>query len=129
LQWVCNFCKHEGAVPHAYQCPLDAAGLRRDREQRAELCRGSVDFVVPKAVYCLRAEQQPVFVFCVDVSPRALETGFTAACLAAVEASLDAVPGGDRARVGLMTFDKCLQVYRTDEEGNVSQMVVAPDTE
>lgn len=48
MQWVCNFCKHEGAVPPTYQCPLDAAGLRRDREQRAELCRGSVDFSVPK---------------------------------------------------------------------------------
>lgn len=80
-------------------------------------------------MYCLRPEQQPIFIFCVDVSPRALETGFTAACLAAVEASLDAVPGGERARVGVMTFDKCLQVYRFDEEGNVSQMVVAADTE
>lgn len=67
--------------------------------------------------------------FCVDVSPRALETGFTAACLAAVEESLDTVPGGERARVGVMTFDKCLQVYRFDEEGNVSQMAVAADTE
>ncbi|CAM9100724.1 unnamed protein product [Ectocarpus fasciculatus] len=128
-KWICNFCKHEGPVPHAYQCPLDGAGLRRDRDQRAELCRGSVDFVVPKTVYCLRPEQQPIFVFCVDVSPRALETGFSAACLAAIEASLDSVPGGERARVGVMTFDKCLQVYRVDEEGNVSQMAVAPDTE
>eukprot|EP00752_Nemacystus_decipiens_P016511 g14759.t1 len=128
-KWVCNFCKHEGAVPHTYQCPLDAAGLRRDREQRAELCRGSVDFAVPKAVYCLRPEQQPIFVFCVDVSSRALETGFTAACLAAVEESLDTVPGGERARVGVMTFDKCLHVYRFNEEGEVSQMAVAPDTE
>lgn len=82
-----------------------------------------------QAVYCLRPEQQPIFVFCVDVSPRALETGFTAACLAAVEESLDTVPGGGRARVGVMTFDKCLQVYRFDEEGNVSQMAVAADTE
>lgn len=82
-----------------------------------------------QAVYCLRPEQQPIFVFCLDASPRALETGFTAACLSAVEAALDAVPGGDRARVGLMTFDKSLQVYRFDEEGSVSQMVVAPDTE
>lgn len=77
----------------------------------------------------MRPEQQPIFVFCVDVSPRALETGFTAACLAAVEASLDTVPGGERARVGVMTFDKCLQVYRFDEDGNVSQMAVAADTE
>lgn len=80
-------------------------------------------------MYCLRPEQQPIFVFCVDVSPRALETGFTAACFAAVEASLNAVPGGERARVGVMTFDKRLQVYRFDEEGNVSQMAVAADTE
>ncbi|CAN0541114.1 unnamed protein product, partial [Ectocarpus sp. 8 AP-2014] len=77
-----------------------------------------------QAVYSLRPEQQPIFVFCVDVSPRALETGFSAACLAAIEASLDSVPGGERARVGVITFDKCLQVYRVDEEGNVSQMAV-----
>lgn len=49
VKWVCNFCKREGPVPQNYQCPLDAMGLRRDREQRAELCRGSVDFVVPQA--------------------------------------------------------------------------------
>lgn len=85
--------------------------------------------VARQAVYCLRPEQQPIFVFCVDVSPRALETGFTAACLAAVEESLDSVPGGERARVGVMTFDKCIHVYRFNEEGEVSQMAVAPDTE
>lgn len=193
-------------MPQSYQCPLDASGLRRDKQQRAELCRGSVDFVVPKvfallsfylssycylcvaemvghlllyarstcvvsipllsshirldkstvadrgtsfkprrfgarcpvdpwqtirgkAVYCLRPEQQPIFVFCVDVSPRALETGFTAACLSAVETALGAVPGGERARVGLMTFDRCIHVYRFDDEGRVSQMVVAADAE
>lgn len=77
----------------------------------------------------MRPEQQPIFVFCVDVSPRALETGFTAACLSAIEASLDSVPGDERARVGLMTFDRSLHVYRFDEEGSVSQMVVAADTE
>lgn len=80
-------------------------------------------------MYSLRPEQQPIFVFCVDVSPRALATGFTAACLSAVRASLEFVPGGERARVGLMTFDRCLQVYRFDEEGTILQMAVAADTE
>lgn len=37
-------------MPQAYQCPLGAGGLRRDRMQRPELCRGSVDFVVPKVM-------------------------------------------------------------------------------
>ncbi|CAM9491086.1 unnamed protein product, partial [Sphacelaria rigidula] len=128
-RWVCNFCKHDGAVPQPYQCPLDAMGMRRDRLQRSELCRGSVDFIVPKGVYCLRPEQQPIFVFCVDVSPRALETGFSQACFQAVGAALDVVPGGELARVGLITFDASLQVYRFDEEGAVSQIVVAADTE
>lgn len=67
--------------------------------------------------------------FCVDISPRALETGFAEACFKAVEAALDAVPGGERARVGLMTFDRSLNVYRFDSEGAVSQTVVAVDTE
>lgn len=61
-QWVCNLCQHECDVPQGYQCPLDAAGLRRDRQQRPELCRGSVDFVVPKVpllllVCCMTIQQ------------------------------------------------------------------------
>lgn len=67
--------------------------------------------------------------FCVDVSPRALETGFAVACFQAVSAALDVVPGADRARVGFMTFNSSLQVYRFDDEGTVSQIVVAADTE
>ena len=33
-------------VSDDYRCNLDANGLRRDRMERAELCRGSVEFVV-----------------------------------------------------------------------------------
>lgn len=82
-------------------------------------------------MYSLRPEQEPIFVFCVDASARALETGFTLACLSAVEAAVqeNAVPGGDRARVGVMTFDGSLHAYTFDEEGAVSQMAVAIDTE
>lgn len=69
--------------------------------------------------------------FCVDASARALESGFTLASLSAVEAAVqeNAVPGGDRARVGVMTFDGSLHAYTFDEEGAVSHMAVAIDTE
>lgn len=82
-------------------------------------------------MYSLRPEQEPIFVFCVDASARALESGFTLASLSAVEAAVqeNAVPGGDRARVGVMTFDGSLHVYTFDEEGAVSQMAVGIDTE
>jgi hypothetical protein len=37
------------SVPDAYRCNLDANGFRRDKMERPELCRGSVEFVAPAA--------------------------------------------------------------------------------
>ncbi|CAM9362446.1 unnamed protein product [Phaeothamnion confervicola] len=115
-RWECNLCGMPNQVPVPYRCGLDAAGLRRDRAQRPELCRGSVDFAVP-AEYSVRPLQEPVFVFVVDASAAALESGFTTACLGAVDAALDALPGGDRVRAGVVTFDASLHFYWDPKRG------------
>ncbi|CAM9727021.1 unnamed protein product, partial [Discosporangium mesarthrocarpum] len=80
--------------------------------------------------YCVRPLQEPVFVFCVDLSLPSLRTGFAVACLRAVEAALEAVPvtWGNRMRVGLMTFDSTMHFYRF-RDGELLDMVVAVDAE
>lgn len=40
----CNICGHVNHTPEAYFCRLGPDGRRADVYERAELCRGSVEF-------------------------------------------------------------------------------------
>ncbi|KAH8097838.1 hypothetical protein JL720_753 [Aureococcus anophagefferens] len=47
-QWRCNVCGFVNDVPNSYFCQLDPeTGERRDKQQRPELCKGSVELVAP----------------------------------------------------------------------------------
>jgi Sec23/Sec24 zinc finger len=41
----CNFCSFQNPTPAHYFCPMGADNRRRDAYERAELCKGSVEFV------------------------------------------------------------------------------------
>ena len=45
---VCNLCGHYYDIPSAYCCSLDETGNRRDKNERPELCCGTVDYIAPK---------------------------------------------------------------------------------
>ena len=72
--WICNLCHVKNEVPQWYRCNLDGKHERRDKMDRAELHRGSVDFVAPNS---LKKEMQrnPAFFFIIDVSRNAFERG------------------------------------------------------
>jgi hypothetical protein len=70
-----------------YYCSLDGAGQRMDRTSRPELSLGSVDFLVNED-YCLRPAQEPVFVFALDISHKAVANGVTLAGIRAIKAAL-----------------------------------------
>ena len=55
-RWRCNLCGSSNEVPSSYFCHLDANGQRRDKDQRPELCTGSVELVAP-AEYMVRPPQ------------------------------------------------------------------------
>jgi protein transport protein SEC24 len=117
--WVCNLCEMRNDVPAWYQCSLDGVGLRQDRLRRAELMRGSVDFLV-NSDYSVRPLQQAVVVFGIDISRYSLSAGCTVAFLRGVKSSLAVLAGQSRegqdsvgggmaqaasVRVGIFTFD------------------------
>ena len=95
-------------TPPWYYSSLDGAGLRRDREQRPELCRGSVDFIVRSEDYCTRPLQRANFIFGIDVSTSAVETGYTIAAINAVRSSINHLATYDSNNVqnyvGIFTF-------------------------
>lgn len=55
-KWVCNLCGTSTDVAADYFCNLDMSGRRADFEQRLELQRGSVEFVVPKEYWAHQAK-------------------------------------------------------------------------
>jgi protein transport protein SEC24 len=61
-RWRCNVCGLLNDVPPNYFCNLDANNQRKDRAERPELSRGSVEFVAPQE-YMVRPPQPAVYVF------------------------------------------------------------------
>ena len=125
-KFVCNMCTYPNDVPSEYFCQTSPAGIRLDREQRPELMRGTVEFMVPKEYW----SKQPVgirWLFLIDVTQEAYNKGFLSAFCDGILSSLyssdvleeegedaekksqRAIPPG--AKVGFVTFDKEVHFY------------------
>ena len=129
-RFACNFCGFAGECPREYGCALGADGRRSDWSERPELCKGSVEYVAPPE-YMVRAPMSPALFFCVDVSPRAVETGATTSAIEAIARTLDTVPNPDRTLVGLCTFDAAAHFYHIAQGGasGAPRMLVVPDVD
>jgi len=125
-RWRCNICSQVNDCPSAYFCHLDEQGLRRDRLDRPELCKGVVEFVAP-AEYMVRPPQEPTYFFVLDVSATAVRSGMLAAAARAIKASLDDLPGRTRTKVGFITFDNGVHYFNLASELSSPQMLVVSD--
>ena len=121
-KFVCNMCNYANDVPPEYFCATTPQGARVDREQRPELMRGTVEFLVPKEYW----SKEPVglrWLFVVDVGQEAFNKGFLEGFCEGIMAALygqDEEPAEDGgikrkipegAKVGFVTFDKDIHFY------------------
>ena len=98
-RWRCNICGMLNDVPTSYFSHLDQQGQRRDKNQRPELNRCSVEFVAP-GDYMVRPPQPPVYFFVIDVTSSAGSSGMLSSCVNAIRDSLDKLPGDLRTQIG-----------------------------
>lgn len=122
-KFVCNLCTHPNETPPEYFCATSPQGVRSDRDQRPELHRGTVEFVVPKEYWT----REPVgirWLFIIDVTQEAYNKGFVESFCEGVLAALYGgedqekdengepkrrIPEG--AKVGFLTYDKDIHFY------------------
>ena len=97
-------------TPVDYYAPLDQFGRRRDAAERPELYRGTIDFVAP-AEYMVRPPMPPVYLFLLEVTPAAANSGSLAAMVAGIKRGIDSMPNEGRTRVGVITFDSAVHFY------------------
>jgi len=125
-RWRCNICQQLNEVPSAYFCHLDSQNRRRDIEQRPELGHGVVEWVAPSE-YMVRPPQAPSYFFVIDVSQAAIASGMLGGVASAISKSLDDLPGGERTKVGFITFDTSVHYYSLKPGSSQAQMMVVGD--
>ncbi|TLS22884.1 uncharacterized protein PpBr36_06168 [Pyricularia pennisetigena] len=144
-KFVCNLCTYPNDTPSEYFCATSPQGVRADRDQRPELCRGTVEFVVPKE-YWTREPVGMRWLFVIDVTQESYNKGFLESFCDGV---LRALYGGDssedekdengetkvkrsippNARVGFVTFDKDVHFYNVSASLEQAQMMIMTDIE
>ncbi|KAH8199604.1 hypothetical protein TruAng_006254 [Truncatella angustata] len=142
-KFQCNLCTYPNDTPSEYFCATTPQGVRVDRDQRPELCRGTVEFTVPKEYYT----REPVglnWLFLIDVTQEAFNKGFLEAFCEGILAALYAPEGGESqqddddqpkrripegAKVGFVTYDKDIHFYNCHASLEQPQMMVMPDVE
>jgi protein transport protein SEC24 len=125
-QWRCNVCGFSNDVPNSYFCQLDERGRRRDRDQRPELSKGSVELVAP-GEYMVRPPQPPVYVFAIDVSAPSVASGLVNVAASTIKKCLDQLPGAPRTQVAVVTYDSSVHFYNLKASLKQPSMLTVPD--
>lgn len=127
-QWRCSMCGKLNDVPSVYYCPLDESGQRTDLGEHPELTRGSVEIVAP-AEYMVRPPQAPVYMFVIDVSHQAVDSGMLQHAVSAIKKCIteDLLPGGERTQIGFITYDSAVHFYNLKSTLASAQMLVVSD--
>lgn len=127
-RYSCNVCQMVNECPVDYFCALDGSGKRLDHDQRPELSQGTVEYVAP-AEYMVRAPMPPTFVFVIDVSFAAASAGMISSACESIKRNLSNLPGDDRTRIAIITFDKSIHFYNMRSGVENPQMMVVGEIE
>ncbi|KAF1803404.1 hypothetical protein FB192DRAFT_1469896 [Mucor lusitanicus] len=125
-RWKCNMCFLLNDVPAAFDYD-NQTQQPADRWKRPELNYGCVEFVAPTE-YMVRPPQAPSFVFVIDVSYSAIQSGMLATAARTILDSLDRLPNNEnRTRVGIITVDSSLHFYNLNSKLSEPQMLIVSD--
>ena len=119
-EYKCNLCRAFGKIPESIFSPLDQTGVPIDAGQRPEISSAVYDFNVDPS-YHSRECMGPHYVFIVDVSESAVETGVPEKTFQSVVSAVENgyLGGGKESKVAvLLLTDKLHLVVHNGETKN-----------
>ncbi|KAM9377489.1 protein transport protein Sec24B [Pholidichthys leucotaenia] len=124
-RWKCNLCYRVNDVPDEFMYnPVTRS--YGEPHKRPEVQNATVEFIA-SSDYMLRPPQPAVYLFLLDVSHNAVETGYLKCFCESLLENLDKLPGDTRTRVGFLTFDSTIHFYNLQEGLSQPQMLVVSD--
>jgi protein transport protein SEC24 len=127
-RWRCCMCNMSNEVPQLFDWD-EVRNQPGDRWSRAELNHGVVEFVAPNE-YMVRPPQPAVYVYLIDVSHAAVQSGMVATATRTLLENLDRIPDeGDRTKIAIICFDVALYFFSMAPGSSESSMLVVSDVE
>ncbi|KAJ1352255.1 hypothetical protein KIN20_008550 [Parelaphostrongylus tenuis] len=108
--WKCNLCNRSNDLPDDFSWDPNTKSFG-DPGNRPEIKHPTVEFIAPSE-YMLRPPQPAVYVFVLDVSAAAVESGYLFAFSEQLLINLDQLPGDDRTQVAFVCVDSMIHFYQ-----------------
>ncbi|KAI3644212.1 hypothetical protein MP228_010376 [Amoeboaphelidium protococcarum] len=129
----CNICEFGNTeVPAEYFSALDMGGLGLDHYQRPELQYGTVDFVATPE-FCFRKPVPASFVFMIDVSFNAIQSGMMQLAVDTLLEILDLFPENDEGevlcKIGIVAFDRAVHFFNLNSQKLNPELMTMNDLE
>ncbi|XP_026089897.1 protein transport protein Sec24A isoform X2 [Carassius auratus] len=126
-RWKCNLCHRVNDVPEEFMYnPVSRSyGVPH---KRPEVQSATIEFIAPSE-YMLRPPQPAVYLFVLDVSHNAVQTGYLDVVCQTLLDNLDSLPGDARTKIGFITFDSNIHFYNLQEGLSQPQMLIVSDVD
>lgn len=125
-EWFCNICDKSNKVPPNFNMDFSNR-MQPEFYSRTEVKYGVCEFIAPPE-YLVRPPQAPTYVFLIEVSAQAVESGLVATAAKAIQESLDQIPNkNDLTKVAFIGVDSSLHYFHlpSTPDGEPSIAVVA----
>ncbi|XP_034033847.1 protein transport protein Sec24A isoform X2 [Thalassophryne amazonica] len=126
-RWKCNLCYRVNDVPEEFMYnPVSRS--YGEPHKRPEIQNATIEFIAPSE-YMVRPPQPAVYLFVLDVSHNAVETGYLSVFCQSLLDNINMLPGDSRTKVGFITFDSTIHFYNLQEGLSQPQMLIVSDIE
>ncbi|KAF6029799.1 SEC24B [Bugula neritina] len=126
-RWRCNLCFRANELPDEFNFDPVTKSYGSP-ERRPEIKSATIEFIAPSE-YMLRPPQPCVYLFLLDVSYTALQTGYLQSFCEVLAAEIDKLPGDSRTLIGFITYNSSVHFYNLSEELSTPQMHVVSDVD
>ncbi len=126
-RWRCNICYRVNELPEEFLYD-PVSKTYGDPSRRPECKSATIEFIAPSE-YMLRPPQPAVYVFCLDVSRSAVESGYLKVFCDVLLEELDKLPGDGRTQVAFVAYDAAVHFYSMPEGASQPMQLTVGDVD
>lgn len=97
-----------------------------DVTRRPEVKSSTIEFIAPSE-YMLRPPQPAIYLFLLDVSTLAVQSGYLEVACQTIKEQLDTLPGDARTQVGFVAYNSAIHFYNIAENFNQPHEITVLD--